>query len=85
MISDKLSMDIIRAMLKTKTDEEILSHFRALNYSIPATQDMIKRAKIKEGLLPRMGFKKPKTHCISSKDGIRIWHKPKEEGLSLFK
>lgn len=67
--ADKLSMQIVRDLLKKHTDEEILAHFRSINYSVPATQDMIKRAKIKDGTLARTG-------C--HKDFIRTWHRPKE-------
>ena len=67
--TDKLSMFKVRELLKHYTDEEILAHFRSINYSVPATQDMIKRAKIKDGTLARTG-------C--HKDFIRTWHRPKE-------
>ena len=53
--TDKLAMHTVRELLKHYTDEEILAHFRSINYSVPATQDMIKRARIKDGSRAKTG------------------------------
>jgi len=63
---NRLSMQNVLELIKQHTDEEILAHFRSINYSVPATQDMIKRARIKDGSRARTG-------CHA--DFIRTWHR----------
>jgi len=69
MLNDdnKLSVEIIRDLIKSHSDETIILHYKRLGYSVPATADMIKRCKIKAGIIPRLGYKN---------NSIRTWVRP---------